>query len=570
MWFTWSVPGSEAVPPDMVRIRIYINHESQPSIDTTVDQLCHAAAATGTKFTPFPAFIYKDAYNIYLPFYFSRGIRIELEAVGGLSELYTQIDFRRGHDANEHLRLQTHIDPVGTRIAYAGEGPLLHQKLNLSPALRDQQQLCVGSSGTCSISLQGQGILRRLTFEGNIPDDLELTIYWDGERVPAVTSPFKYLFSDFKNVAVESTPNKKNCYLPMPFRRSARIVLSSPSRQPLRVEISYSLARQTVPATLPYFHVAFASEAKTEGYRQYPIARIDGSGLFIGVNLFDSGHNHGGGDAALIDGGSDQPLLLHGICGEDYFGFAWHHTGTMTPLTGAPVHERRYRLHLENPYPFHASLSFLFGTFADQSPKSVAFWYQYRETHTKKKWLGVNAPWKVFGPADSTASFPYEPGNATYKTVIPINKPTEIEAQWQDAEMQDGFIDLTYNFRHFTLTKSGTGFIVGSSKTELVTYVHSSTVATMTAMLGQDDGAQIQINGKPVAQLRPSQGLTGSIVHLPLNPGWNKLSVVLANDENSDWRWLGMSLALQNTKQAEALTFQSTPSYSVKSGFERQ
>lgn len=40
------------------------------------------------------------------------------------------------------------------------------------------------------------------------------------------------------------------------------------------------------------------------------------------MNLFDSGHNHGGGDARLVDAGSVEPKVLHGICGEDYFGFA--------------------------------------------------------------------------------------------------------------------------------------------------------------------------------------------------------------------------------------------------------
>src|SRR5215469_4426556 len=150
MWFTWSVPGSDAVPLNMVRIRIYIDHESQPSIDTTVDQLCHAAEATGTNFVPFPAFIYKDAYNIYLPIYFVRGIRIELEAAGELSELYTQIDFRRGSDANEHLRLHGIQRTTGIALAYAGSGPLIDPRRNRTPTLQEHQELCTGDSGTCS------------------------------------------------------------------------------------------------------------------------------------------------------------------------------------------------------------------------------------------------------------------------------------------------------------------------------------------------------------------------------------------------------------------------------------
>lgn len=561
MWFTWSVPGGDDVPRNMVRIRIYLNHESRPSVDTTVDQLCHAAKATGTQFVPFPAFIYKDAYNIYLPVYFARGVRIELEAIGDLAELYTQIDFRRGPDANEHLRLQAHRGAAGIALGYAGRGPLLDRRPDPTPTLQEQHQLCSGNSGTCSILIEGQRILRRLAFHGSIPEDLELSIYWDGEASPAVASPFKYLFADFTNAAFESTLDKKSCYLPMPFRHDARIVLHSPSREPIHVEISYAQAKQAVSGTVPYFHAVFHSEQDTQGYRQYEIVHIKGSGLFVGLNLYDSGHNHGGGDAALIDGASNHPYVLHGICGEDYFGFAWHHTGMMTPLTGAPAHERRYRLHLENPYPFHKSLSFLFGTFAGQNPKSVAFWYQYPKTQTTKRWSGVDAHWKVFGPIDSAASPPEGFGNETYDTVIPINKPTEIQPQWQDTRMEDGFFDLTYIFRHYVATKSGSGFVVGASRTKLVTYLHSSTAATVKAILGQDDGTQIQVNEKLVAQFHPSQGFAGSIVRLPLRRGWNKLTILLANDENSNWRWLGMSLALQDTKQSAALTFSSSPQF---------
>ena len=58
---------------------------------------------------------------------------------------------------------------------------------------------------------------------------------------------------------------------------------------------------------------------KTLGYQQYSVLQIHGNGLFVGVNLFDSGHNHGGGDAALIDAATTHPRVLHGICGEDYF-----------------------------------------------------------------------------------------------------------------------------------------------------------------------------------------------------------------------------------------------------------
>jgi hypothetical protein len=122
----------------------------------------------------------------------------------------------------------------------------------------------------------------------------------------------------------------------MPFEKRARILLRSLSRRPGRVEVDYSIDPENLPADFLYFHAQYHETDRTLGHQQYSVLRIRGRGLFVGLNLFDSGHNHGGGDAALIDAGTASPLVLHGICGEDYFGFAWHHFGTMARAR-APV-----------------------------------------------------------------------------------------------------------------------------------------------------------------------------------------------------------------------------------------
>src|SRR6516164_5737879 len=80
LWSTWSIPGSDGVPPGRVLLRVFVDGQPNPSIVGTIDELCRAAQRTGTAFVPFPAFVFKDAYNLYLPIYFSNGIRIEAEA----------------------------------------------------------------------------------------------------------------------------------------------------------------------------------------------------------------------------------------------------------------------------------------------------------------------------------------------------------------------------------------------------------------------------------------------------------------------------------------------------------
>lgn len=278
------------------------------------------------------------------------------------------------------------------------------------------------------------------------------------------------------------------------------------------------------------------------------------------MNLFDSGHNHGGGDAALIDAATTHPSVLHGICGEDYFAFAWHHTGTMTPLTGAPAHERRYRLHLENPYPFSESFQLLFGTFAGLQPKSVAFWYQFPTALPQQQYVGLDAPWKVLGPLGPGTSLPGAVSGQSYETVVAINKPTQLTEQWQNVQMHSGFLDLTYQFRHYALIESGSGFVAGASRTRLTTYIYSASQKSVDAILGHDDEVLVQANGVALSNLPRLSGFGPSSLRIPLRAGWNTLDLVLSNDENVNWRWSGLSLALRRSQyQNQRLRLSSEP-----------
>jgi hypothetical protein len=551
------------VSPGRVLLRVFVDKQPNPSIVGTVDELCRAAEATGTRFVPLPAFIYKDAYNFYLPIYFKDGIRIEVEALDEIDEFYAQIDYRLERNEEHLTRLVSESTKAGLVLKYTG-GPLPSSSrrnlavVRLPHASADLR--CGKPTGDCAFTIEGPGILRKLTFSGNPPPDLRLEIYWDGDVNPSVHVPLKYFFADFVNVAMESKPGEMTCYFPMPFHHKARIVLSSPSRSRANIVVDYSVERRSVSKEVPYFHAVYNDTLKTLGYSQYPVLQIRGKGLFVGMNLFDSGHNHGGGDAALIDAGTDHPRVLHGICGEDYFAFAWHHTGTMTPLTGAPVHERRYRLHLENPYPFRESFQILFGIFAGLQPKSVAFWYQVPTASRQGQWIGLDAPWKVLGPLGPETSLPNAVSEQSYETTVVINKPTKLTERWQDVRMISGFLDLTYQFRHYALVESGSGFVAGPSRTKLTTYIYSSSLRTVEAILGHDDEVLVQLNGATLSNFSGRSGFGPSPLHIPLRMGWNTLDLVLSNEENDNWRWSGLSLALRRGQnQDQGLRFSSKP-----------
>ncbi len=113
--------------------------------------------------------------------------------------------------------------------------------------------------------IQGPG--RIVHFRDNItsrePHHLQLHVlrmYWDGEKEPSVEAPVGDFFGvgfgfteKFSSalMCIDQRPGKltdpaatgaaRNCYIPMPFARSARITLTNEGKQPSRhwVEINY-------------------------------------------------------------------------------------------------------------------------------------------------------------------------------------------------------------------------------------------------------------------------------------------------------------------------------------------
>jgi hypothetical protein len=99
-----------------------------------------------------------------------------------------------------------------------------------------------------------------------------------------------------------------------------------------------------------YFHAKSQAQVKVPGYTPGELLHTRGSGHWVGMSLYGTGHDHGGGDFAVTDGGSKFPSFLHGVNGEDYFSFAWFGSGANLPYSEAFDNDTgRMRLHLENP-----------------------------------------------------------------------------------------------------------------------------------------------------------------------------------------------------------------------------
>ncbi len=233
-----------------------------------------------------------------------------------------------------------------------------------------------------------------------------LRIYWDGERTPSVESPIGDFFGvgfgfteKFSSalMCIDQRPGKltdpaamgaaRNCYIPMPFARSARITLTNEGRQPSRhwVEINYRTTPKALENQL-YFHAQYR-QATPPPEGPYLILDAAGRGHLVGCVLSVK-NNDGGwwgeGDEILdIDG----KHAIQGTGSEDYFCESYGLRPGCFPYFGVTLLQEpfttAYRWHVPDPVTFRRSLRFAIEQGNGSPPfrsgnyyYSVAYWYQ--------------------------------------------------------------------------------------------------------------------------------------------------------------------------------------------------
>jgi hypothetical protein len=246
-------------------------------------------------------------------------------------------------------------------------------------------------------------------------------------------------------VRVTSNGRGRNCYWPMPFKKSARITVTNEGQQRCGA-FYYYLDWQKLPS-LPkdsaYFHAMYRQEFPCEMGHNYLLADIHGRGQYVGTVLSVYASSPGwfgeGDDFFFIDG--EKEPSLRGTGTEDYFCDGWGFRQQDGPFYGAPLWEGTgtgdqtsvYRWHIPDPVAFKKSLrveiehkgSQVFpdgkrSGFIERDDlfSSVAFWYQV-EPHT---------PWPVL-PAGS-ARLPFQ------ETVLLKGSAAAGNAKHSDARLE--------------------------------------------------------------------------------------------------------------------------------------
>ena len=176
---------------------------------------------------------------------------------------------------------------------------------------------------------------------------LTLRIYWDGESNPSVECPIGDFFGighgvdrayDSMPIRVTSDGRGRNCYWPMPFRKSARITVTNDSDRNCGAFYYYVdwQKHRRLPDDVAYFHAMYRQEFPCVMGRNYLLADIEGRGHYVGtvqsVYMVSPGWYGEGDDFFFIDGETEPSLRGTGT--EDYFCDAWGFKDAERPFYG--------------------------------------------------------------------------------------------------------------------------------------------------------------------------------------------------------------------------------------------
>jgi hypothetical protein len=282
----------------------------------------------------------------------------------------------------------------------------------------DDSKRPIPGETTVLADLQGPGVVNHLWMtiadnEYGWPRLLRLRIYYDGSETPSVDAPIGDFFAVGSGVEAEveslivrnsSAGRARNCYWPMPFRKSCKITVTNEGRR--RVTMLYYHVDwnkvPSLPAHTPYFHARYRQSLPAPaGGSNYEFLNVKGRGHYVGTVMSvvqaEAGWFGEGDDYFWVDG---QRPSIEGTGSEDYFNDAWglhvntgpHYGVTVAEGTGLGSRMTAYRWHLLDPIPFTKSLKAeiehkgwtynadgavksAFGERTDLI-SSVAFWFQ--------------------------------------------------------------------------------------------------------------------------------------------------------------------------------------------------
>lgn len=548
-------------------LEFYVDGEKEPSIAGPLDELVEAAKACIQPYSPVGGTtIDFDSYNFYLPVPFEKSLKVDLIANPSIGLVFLQLDYRLEDESMKGIMLVQEEDESGKiKLLYNSE---LQSETVAMTKLPETETSRWRFAGDNKIRVEGPGIIRRLGINSK-RKGVKLLIRFDDESSTAVNVDLADFFGPFRGVVL----NNNQSYFPMPFAKSAEIeIRGSHPDEEWQLELDLEEVDKFEPHW-GYFHALHTQIDSSVGYLPFQVLSTCGNGHWVGMSIYDTHHDHGGGDFTVIDANSTQPSFLHGINGEDYFSFAFFGKGENFPYSEAfDNDEGRMRVHFENPYPFKESIEINWGVTEGLSPRSVAFWYQDSpEDQSKSEIEAQGREWSVFGPAtvkllmgdgntpdvsDLDRLFEVLPdaetldaGRAVQAEHIIFNKEfKDTYHGWEKQYASGPYLNLMYAYGHVMSDLGGNHHMGYYARCMMArTTLQSEINQKVTLQLSFDDPVQVFLNGIKIysnAELR--DGFITQNIEANLSAGKNSLLIKMLDTPNNNTMWAGISLRVLN------------------------
>lgn len=403
-------------------VRLFLDGESVPRLDTTSDQLLGGGLAS---FGAPLVTTFAGGQTSYEPIPFRDSLRIETENRSGQSNRhYYQWEYRilPPGTAVESWTGTLAPDVAAGRLAVAalfdsaGQHPAGPSPSSVLLAAGPGTVPAGGSRPLADVS--GPGVVRRVAVRMDNASDaaldsLRLRIVYDAEPSPAVDVPISDFFgaghgrAPYRSLPLGTdSPGGFYCYWPMPFHERIRLDLWNEGTASIAVDstlIEYEA--EAVDGGLAYLHAQRSESVKQPGQILHPRLAVSGAGHYVGGLLFVEQDTTDlwileGDDIVVVDGAD----TLNGTGLEDAFngGYYYNRAGSPGPEPEGPspssavrplhgilrvaadsvaqrLNADQYRWRIADRIPFEQSLNVSiecrYGTVGSRWV-SVDFWYE--------------------------------------------------------------------------------------------------------------------------------------------------------------------------------------------------
>ena len=265
----------------------------------------------------------------------------------------------------------------------------------------DRLEIDAGESAVL-LDVEGPGIIQRIwitvsSYDPHYLRRIALKMYWDNETEPSVAVPLGDFFGNgfdkrhYVSLPMGVSSGGFYCYLPMPFRRRARIVVENGTG--IEIDAFYYqiglVEVDRLPRDVPTFHAWWHRNPRTEDSLPHLVVNASGSGRFVGLSLNAESYRNNlffleGDESFYVDG----EFRGQGTGAEDYFNSGWYfqHGEYSAPYHGLVIKDDErgriaaYRWHIPDPVVFQDSIRMtLEHGHANEEVTdfaTTAFWYQ--------------------------------------------------------------------------------------------------------------------------------------------------------------------------------------------------